>query len=110
MEPVRIGVVGLGNFGRQHALTVAGLVEAKLVAVVARREASLDAFSLLLPGVPGWLDLEEAIAQSEAEAWIVATSTPSHVSVARTLLAAGKAVLLEKPVANNLAEAESLAP
>jgi predicted dehydrogenase len=110
MEPVRIGVVGLGHFGRQHALTLAGLAEANLVALVARRQASLEGLREQLPGVGGWLDLEQAIAQSDAEAWIVAVSTPSHVPVARTLLAAGKTVLLEKPVANNLAEAESLAP
>ena len=109
-EPVRIGVVGLGHFGRQHALTLAGLTEANLVALVARRQASLDAMRERLPGVPGWLDLEQAIARSDAEAWVVASSTSSHVSIAKTLLAAGKTVLLEKPVADNLAEAESLAP
>lgn len=108
--PVKLGVVGLGHFGRQHALTAAGLAEAQLVALVARRHASLDALGEQLPGVRGWLDLDAAIAQSDAEAWIVATSTPSHVAVAKALLAAGKSVLLEKPVADNLVEAESLAP
>jgi predicted dehydrogenase len=110
LQPVRIGVVGLGSFGRQHALTLAGLAEANLVALVARRQASLNALRDPLPGVRGWLDLDQAIAQSDAEAWVVATSTPSHVPVAKALLAAGKAVLLEKPVANNLPEAEGLAP
>jgi predicted dehydrogenase len=109
-EPVKIGVVGLGHFGRQHALTLAGLAEAELVALVARRQASLDSVRDCLPGVPGWLDLDAAIASSGAEAWVVASSTASHVPVARALLAAGKSVLLEKPVANDLAEAESLAP
>jgi predicted dehydrogenase len=109
-EPVRIGVVGLGGFGRQHALTLAGISEANLVALVARRQASLDALADRLPDVPGWLDLEEAIEGSGAEAWVVATSTAAHVAVARTLLAAGKTVLLEKPVSGDLAEAKSLAP
>jgi predicted dehydrogenase len=110
MEPVKVGVVGLGGFGRQHALTLAGIAEAELVALVARRQASLDAVRDSLPGVRGWLDLERAIAESDAEAWVVACSTAAHVPVARALLAAGKAVLLEKPVANSLVEAESLAP
>ena len=35
--PVKIGVVGLGRFGRLHALTLAGLAEAELVGVVARQ-------------------------------------------------------------------------
>jgi predicted dehydrogenase len=108
-EPVRIGVVGLGNFGRQHAGTLAGIAEARLVALVGRRQASLAAVREQLPNVPGWLDLERAIAESNAEAWVVASSTASHVSIARKLLAAGKTVLLEKPVSCDLAEAESLA-
>src|SRR5688572_10106252 len=54
MEPVKIGVVGLGDFGRQHALTLAGIQEARLVALVALRQESLDALSGSLPGVPGW--------------------------------------------------------
>lgn len=109
-SPVKIGVVGLGNFGRQHALTVAGIAEAELVGVVARRQASLDAFSEQLPGIPGWLDLSRALAESDAEAWVVASSTPTHVAITKQLLEAGKTVLLEKPLAVTLADAETLAP
>jgi predicted dehydrogenase len=110
MKPVRVGVIGLGLFGRQHALTLAGIAEAELVAFVARRKESLDAIAAQLPGVPGWLDLERAIEESDAEAWVVATSTAAHVSITRALLAAGKTVLLEKPVSASLQEAESLRP
>ena len=40
--PVKVGVVGMGSFGRLHALTLAGLAEAELVAVVARLSAMTD--------------------------------------------------------------------
>jgi predicted dehydrogenase len=110
MEPVRVGVIGLGGFGRQHARTLAGIAEAELVALVARRQESLDLTHERLPDVPGWLDLDRAIAESGAEAWVVATSTAAHVPITRTLLEVGKTVLLEKPVSSSLAEAESLAP
>ena len=109
-EPVKIGVIGLGRFGRLHSLTLAGLAEAELVGMVARRQASLQAMAEELPGVPGWTNLEQAISESEAEAWIVASTTTSHVPVTRVLLEAGKIVLLEKPVADNLTEAQSLEP
>jgi predicted dehydrogenase len=109
-EPVKIGVIGLGRFGRLHSLTLAGLAEADLVGLVARRQASLDALAEELPGVPGWTSLEEAISESSAEAWIVACTTVSHVPVTKALLEAGKTVLLEKPVADNLRDAESLQP
>lgn len=108
--PVRIGVVGLGAFGRLHALTLAGLAEAQLVALVARRQASLDALASDLPDVPGWLDLDAAMEESGAEAWVVASATDSHVPIARRLLRAGYPVLVEKPLAGSLAEAEGLSP
>ena len=37
-EPVKVGVVGLGRFGRLHALTLDRLAEAELVGLVARRQ------------------------------------------------------------------------
>lgn len=109
-DPLKVGVIGLGSFGRLHAGTLAGIGEAQLVAVVARRQASLDAVAGDLPGVPGWIDLDRALAESEAEAWVVASSTASHVPITKKLLEAGKPVLLEKPVADNLEEAEALRP
>src|SRR5262249_45549781 len=60
--------------------------------------------------VPGWTDLDRALAESDAEAWVVASSTASHVPIARRLLQAGKTVLLEKPLSVTLAEAETLMP
>lgn len=110
LEPVRIGVVGLGRFGRLHALTLAGLHEARLAGLVARRTESLASLQRELPDVPGWTDLRQAITESDAEAWVVACSTDQHVAVTRSLLEAGKTVLLEKPVSADLAAAERLAP
>ena len=109
-DAVRLGVIGMGNFGRLHALTGAGIAEAELVAIVARRQASLDAVKDQLPGVRGWLDLDKAIAESNAEAWVVASSTASHVPITSKLLKAGYPVLLEKPIADNLEEANALDP
>lgn len=110
MKPVKVGVVGLGRFGRLHALTLAGLAEAELVALVGRRQSSLDEIARELPNVRGWSSLEQALAESEAEAWVIASTTASHVPNAKAILSAGKSVLLEKPIADNLADAQSLAP
>lgn len=108
IEPVRIGVAGIGNFGLLHALTIQGLAEAELVAVTHRRQDRLDEVAPRLPDVYTYTDLDEAVAESGAEAWIVASSTTAHVSMTRTILQAGKAVLLEKPLADNLADAGQL--
>jgi len=109
-EPVRIAVVGLGNFGRLHALTLSSLAEAKLVGLVDQRSEALAAAQAQFAKVPVWNDIELAIGECDAEAWVVASSTASHASVARTLLAAARPVLVEKPLAENLKDAESLAP
>lgn len=108
--PVRTGVIGLGRFGQLHALTLNHLAEAELAGVVARREESVNEFRSLMPDVPGWTDLDRAIAECDAEAWIVACTTAAHVDVTRRLLEAGKTVLLEKPISEDLEEATSLQP
>ena len=109
-DPVRIAVVGLGNFGRLHALTLSGLAEAKLVGLVDQRPEALAAAQAQFTDVPVWNTLERAVDQCDAEAWVVASSTASHVQITRTLLAAGRRVLVEKPLAGNLKDAECLAP
>jgi len=98
MAPVKTAVVGLGRFGRLHSLTLNGLAEADLVGIVARREESVAVLTSEIPGVPGWTNLDQAIAECEADAWVIACTTSQHVAVARALLEAGKTVLLEKPI------------
>lgn len=110
MRPVKIGVVGVGRFGRLHARTLAGIAEAELVALVVRDPAQRAAIGQELPGVPIWGDLSEALAESAAEAWVVATQTASHVDLAEQILRAGAAVLVEKPLGLTVAEAQRLAP
>ncbi|RIK86387.1 MAG: gfo/Idh/MocA family oxidoreductase [Planctomycetota bacterium] len=107
---MRICVAGLGNFGRLHALTVSRLAEARLAGIVEPRQDALAAARACFPGVPAWTSVDAALAECDAEAWIVATTTASHVDVARRLMAAGRFVLLEKPIAGSLQQAESLAP
>lgn len=107
-EPVRLGVVGLGNFGRQHAQTIVGLAECELVSLVARRQESIDDSGVDKSTVSSWLDLDKAIRESSAEAWVVASTTASHVDITTRLLRAGKTVLLEKPISQDLQEAERL--
>jgi len=107
---IRVGVIGLGSFGRLHALTLAGLAEAELVALVDQQKASLADLRESLPGVRGWTDLGEALREAEAEAWVIATRTESHVPLAEQILASGGYVLIEKPLAESLAMARRLEP
>jgi predicted dehydrogenase len=110
MSAVRVGVVGFGGFGRLHAKTLAGIAEAKLAAIVDRSGAAMARARDEHPAVPFYADLDQALRESDVEAWVIATHTDSHIPIARTLLQAGKAVLIEKPMAPDLAAAKSLEP
>jgi 2-hydroxy-4-carboxymuconate semialdehyde hemiacetal dehydrogenase len=61
-------------------------------------------------GIPHWsLDLAESLDRPGVEAAILATPTPMHARQAIEVLRAGKHVLVEIPMADNLADAEELA-
>jgi predicted dehydrogenase len=105
-----MGVVGAGNFGRLHALTLAGLAEAELVAVVDRDEAALTTVRRELPELCAWTGIEDALQEAGAEAWVIATPTESHVPLARQVLSTGADVLIEKPLAESLSAGRQLEP
>jgi predicted dehydrogenase len=108
VQPVRIGVVGIGNFGRLHARTLAGLAEAKLVALVDRSADRRAALERELPGTRSWADLGTALQESGAEAWVIATQTGTHIALAEQIMSSCAAVLIEKPLAADLASARRL--
>ncbi len=105
MQTLRIGLAGAGHFGRFHALKIAGSKRAVLAgiydpdaaraAVVAREVGSVAL---------GW---EALLAASDAI--VVAAPAEAHFALADAALVAGKHVLIEKPIAATLAEADALA-
>jgi len=104
-EPVPVGVVGVGHLGRHHARLYAALPGARLVGVAdhdverARRiaaEYGCEAFS------------DASALAGRVAAASVATPTVAHRSVAETLLAGGADVLIEKPIAPSLADADAI--
>jgi predicted dehydrogenase len=105
VNPVRVGVVGVGALGRHHARVWAALDGAELVGVhdldAARAEAVAKEF-----GCPVYPDLDTLLA--EAQAVSVAVPTVDHHSVARRALEKGRDVLLEKPMTATLEEADDL--
>ena len=107
-EPVKIAVIGIGAFGALHARTLNFLPEAQLVAVVNRTRSKAEQLAREL-GVPHVFGtVEELIGHEIAEALVIGTNTETHVEMAEAALAAGIHVLVEKPVAGNLADAQRL--
>lgn len=102
---VRAAVVGTGDFGRNHARVYRELEDAELVGVYdldrARAEAVAAEFQTqTLRG------LDEVCERAEAVS--LAVPTAAHVDVGCSLLDNGLDVLVEKPMAVNLAEADAL--
>jgi predicted dehydrogenase len=105
-------VVGAGAFGRNHLrvyseLQVAGL-PVELVAVV-DRDAALATAAGERYAVPAFSSVEELLASGlELDAASVCVPTVHHAATARPLLAAGLDLLIEKPLAASLAEADEV--
>jgi predicted dehydrogenase len=102
---VRVGVVGVGALGRQHARVYSSLPGARLVGVY-DADGPRSAEVARLYECRAFDRLEEML--PEVDAATVAVPTVDHHRVARALLEAGKDVLVEKPMTVTLAEADDL--
>lgn len=105
MEPLRLAVIGVGRIGAHHARILAETPGVALTAVCdpdsKRREAAAKK-----TGAEPLADPSEV--PSRADAAVVAAPTSLHAEVALALLGAGLHVLVEKPIARSLDEAERM--
>ena len=107
MSRLKIGVVGAGAWGRNHVRTVAGLAEGELTAVCDTDPKIRERVSRQYPGALVTPDLGALL--GAVDAVIVASPAATHAAVARQVLEAGKPVLVEKPFALTVRDAEAVA-
>ena len=107
MERVRVGVIGLGEIGRAHCEAVRSLPQAELVAVADVDEA-LAGRVAAETGATGHTDHRRLLAQPGLDAVIVATPDQLHRDIVLDAAAAGVHILVEKPIATTLADAEAM--
>ncbi|MFL6539479.1 MAG: Gfo/Idh/MocA family oxidoreductase [Chthoniobacterales bacterium] len=106
MTKLRVGVVGVGHIGKNHARLYAGLTSADFAAIYDTDTSAAQAIANEF-GVATASSLEEFA--EEVDAASIATPTSSHFEVARELLNRGKHLLVEKPITENPAHASELA-
>jgi predicted dehydrogenase len=102
---VRIGVIGVGALGHHHARILRGVEGATTVGFFEANQerASKVASELGLKAFSSEQALLDAV-----DAVTIVVPTPAHFAVASTALEAGKHVLVEKPIATTLAEADGM--
>ena len=105
--PVGIAVIGCGYWGPHLIRNLQGLADAQLLAVADVRPDRLEYVHRNYPTVDLYSDHEQLL-KTAADAVVVASPIHTHYRVARQALLAGKHVLVEKPIATNVAEAADL--
>lgn len=105
MKKIRTAVVGVGHFGRFHAEKYAALAAAELVAVVDIDRPRAEAVAKEL-GVRPVFDYRGILGQVDAVSIVVPTAL--HYQVAKEFLERGAHVLVEKPITDDLAQADEL--
>ncbi|HEX4250973.1 MAG TPA: Gfo/Idh/MocA family oxidoreductase [Pseudonocardia sp.] len=103
--PTRVGVVGYGYWGSKHVRVMNSLPDVE-VTVIDKNEQRLREAMSSFPSVRIATDLADEL--DALDAVVVATPPGVHAPVALMALNAGLHTLVEKPLANSVAEAESL--
>lgn len=99
-----LGILGVGHFGRFHALKAAANPRIRLVGL---HDAD-PARAATVAAEVGVAPMEAGALIEAADALIVAAPTRFHFDLAEAALAAGRHVFIEKPIAATLAQADAL--
>jgi len=103
---IRVGVVGFGMATRVfHAPLISSVDGLELAAVVERHSNEAAA---RYPGIVTYRSLGDLLADSSLDLIVVATPSGTHFDVAREVIAAGKNLVVDKPVAMHSSEIAEL--
>jgi len=103
--PVPVAVLGAGHMGRYHVQKYAALPGARLVAII---DPQLERAKALAEPLGVRYAAEYTPQLGDIAAASVAVPTARHLEAARPLIERGIAVLIEKPLAPTVAEAEEI--
>ena len=103
---LKVGLIGLGNMGRNH-LRVLSMLKGLELAFVADANAEVAAKAGQLHGIPGVVDPTPLLAGVDAV--VICTPTVTHADYIRMAAAHVKNIFVEKPLAATLVEATEIA-
>ena len=105
-ERVRLAVIGVGHLGQHHARLLTSMDQVELVGIVDTNTTRAAEIAAQF-GVRGFTHISQLPLDS-LDAAVVAVPTESHVEVSLPLIEGGLAILVEKPLASSLADADRL--
>lgn len=107
MSQLKVGVIGLGNMGKHHARNYFEMPQAHLVAVMDVRSAIADEFALAYH-CHSYTTVADMLANETLDAVTITVPTHLHFEIASQVIAAGVSVLIEKPIADTVEDAQRL--
>lgn len=107
-KDIGLAIVGCGRWGMNHVRTASALFGRNLVMVADQNPLTAAKVKEISPETLFTANLGEVAVDDRIDAVIVATPAETHYAVARTLLQAGKNVLVEKPITFHAVQAQSL--
>jgi predicted dehydrogenase len=105
---VRVAVIGAGYWGPNLIRNFTASPRTRVVAVCDRDPARLQRVQALNPAAATTTDLEAVLGRTDIDAIAIATPVHTHAGLGLAALRAGKHVLVEKPLAASVAQAEEL--
>ena len=105
---VRLGLLGFGAIGPEHAAAVAAVDGLRLTAVCDKVPARLDAARALSADVAAYTDADELLTRDDVDLVVISTPPNTHADWAMRALDAGKHVVVEKPFCLTTAEADAM--
>lgn len=105
---IRIGIIGYGHWGPNHVRVINDCKDACVVMVSDLEASRRSAADQMHPGVVTTKSAQEILENEEIDAVIVSTPVVTHHAIAMAALAAGKHVLVEKPLCQTVKEADEM--
>ncbi|GAB4308917.1 MAG: Gfo/Idh/MocA family oxidoreductase [Promethearchaeota archaeon] len=108
MEPLRVGLIGTGNSGKNIAQAMASLPDVEIVGIASGHAENAQTLAEK-HGVPfATGDYHELLEREEVEAVCVSVPHGLHHTVGMDVISAGKHLLLEKPMATTVSQCDEL--
>jgi predicted dehydrogenase len=106
---LRVALVGYGHWGPNYARICSELPGTELVGICELDSRRLQRAKDRYPHLQGYNDAREVLKNHDIDAVVISTPASTHYELARMFLEGGRHILLEKPMALEVGQCESLA-